>query len=292
MDRFRNVLLYVDPAKSAGSAYDRAIGLCKLTGAKLRLLAVTPQLSVYLRYPPFSYPSLEETLRKDAEEKLLGLAAQARESGVDVTTTTRHGKPFLEIAREALAADTNLVMLDVPSGDGDAHATAMGLFRVCPCAVWAVRPPAHAYTRILAPVDPSAHEPREAGLNLEILETASSIAEIEGARVDALHAWSTGPGAEPLGDEIRDAARLSFDKLIEPFDLPPEQVHLIEGDPADAIRSFVRDNGVDLVVMGTLVRTGIAGILIGNTAERALSALDCSVLALKPTGFVSPVEEE
>ena len=40
--------------------------------------------------------------------------------------------------------------------------------------------------------------------------------------------------------------------------------------------------------MGTMARSGIAGLLIGNTAERVLRKLPCSVLAVKPDGFVSP----
>ena len=47
--------------------------------------------------------------------------------------------------------------------------------------------------------------------------------------------------------------------------------------------------GIDLVVMGTVARSGIAGMLIGNTAERVLRKLPCSVLAVKPEGFTSPV---
>jgi nucleotide-binding universal stress UspA family protein len=42
--------------------------------------------------------------------------------------------------------------------------------------------------------------------------------------------------------------------------------------------------------MGTVARTGIKGLLIGNTAERVLQRLRVSVLATKPAGFTSPVE--
>lgn len=52
---------------------------------------------------------------------------------------------------------------------------------------------------------------------------------------------------------------------------------------------FVEENGVDLVIMGTLARSGVLGMLIGNTAEEVLDRIQCSVLALKPKGFVSPV---
>jgi nucleotide-binding universal stress UspA family protein len=47
---------------------------------------------------------------------------------------------------------------------------------------------------------------------------------------------------------------------------------------------------VDLVVMGTVARTGIAGLFIGNTAETILEQLQCSVLAVNPLGFVSPLK--
>jgi nucleotide-binding universal stress UspA family protein len=46
----------------------------------------------------------------------------------------------------------------------------------------------------------------------------------------------------------------------------------------------------DLVVMGTVARTGIAGLLIGNTADTILEQLRCSVLALKPPGFVTSIK--
>ncbi|MBW2698633.1 MAG: universal stress protein, partial [Deltaproteobacteria bacterium] len=46
----------------------------------------------------------------------------------------------------------------------------------------------------------------------------------------------------------------------------------------------------DLVVMGTISRGGIAGVLVGNTAERLLTRLDCSLLTVKPESFVCPVE--
>jgi universal stress protein E len=45
----------------------------------------------------------------------------------------------------------------------------------------------------------------------------------------------------------------------------------------------------DLIVMGTLSRSGVRGFLMGNTAEKILQKVDCSVLAVKPDGFVTPV---
>jgi nucleotide-binding universal stress UspA family protein len=41
--------------------------------------------------------------------------------------------------------------------------------------------------------------------------------------------------------------------------------------------------------MGTVARTGIAGWITGNTAEKVLGVANCSVLAIKPPDFLSPV---
>jgi nucleotide-binding universal stress UspA family protein len=299
MDRYRNILLYVDPAKGAEAAYAEALRFCRASGAKLRLLAVVPELSVYLRYPQFSYPSLAETLGAEAQGGVAELAARAREAGVDVSTNVRHGKPFLEITREAMAEGADLVMLTAEQ-DGALRrstSTAMHLFRVCPRPVLAVRPDHPSpFGRILAAVDTSALEPLEKQLNEAILTEALTLAELDGARLDVLHAWS-GESARSvaihsLRDEIRAAAQASLMESIRPHGLPADHVHLVEGDPAEAITEFVERHAVDLLVMGTIVRTGVAGLLIGNTAENALSKAGCSVLALKPAGFQSPVAED
>ena len=63
-----------------------------------------------------------------------------------------------------------------------------------------------------------------------------------------------------------------------------------EGDADAVIPEFAKTQNVDLLVMGTVCRIGIPGFFIGNTAEKILDEVDCSVLTVKPEGFVSPVE--
>jgi nucleotide-binding universal stress UspA family protein len=59
--------------------------------------------------------------------------------------------------------------------------------------------------------------------------------------------------------------------------------------PGVAIPALATQLKADLVVMGTVGRSGIPGLLMGNTAETILDQLSCSVLVMKPPGFVSPV---
>lgn len=67
------------------------------------------------------------------------------------------------------------------------------------------------------------------------------------------------------------------------------QIHLLKGEPSTAIAELAEKLRVELIVMGTVARTGIKGFFIGNTAEKILRKVDCSVLALKPDGFITPI---
>jgi universal stress protein E len=87
---------------------------------------------------------------------------------------------------------------------------------------------------------------------------------------------------------------MGLDKLMDRFNLNAlsHEVHLLKGDPGALIVDLARKKRIELVVMGTVCRTGLAGFFIGNTAEKVLQEVDCSVLAVKPDGFVTPVRLE
>jgi len=67
------------------------------------------------------------------------------------------------------------------------------------------------------------------------------------------------------------------------------QLHVIKGDAKHIVPIIARELNVDRIIMGTVARTGIPGFLMGNTAESIVNQIDCSVLMIKPPGFVSPV---
>ncbi|MBL7187920.1 MAG: universal stress protein [Phycisphaerae bacterium] len=69
-------------------------------------------------------------------------------------------------------------------------------------------------------------------------------------------------------------------------------VHFLLDEPEIAIPELAARQHIELIVMGTVCRTGLPGLFIGSTAENVLSQVDCSVLALKPEGFVSPVKQK
>ena len=68
----------------------------------------------------------------------------------------------------------------------------------------------------------------------------------------------------------------------------PWQVDLGKGPAEEVVAAVVKNARVNVLVMGTVARTGIPGLVIGNTAENILDDVTCSVVAIKPPGFESP----
>lgn len=170
------------------------------------------------------------------------------------------------------------------------------------------------YACILAAVDfdPMKSEPVEQALNLSILDLAISLALSDFAALHLDHAWEgfAEGTIRARGDKMtKDIAayvdnehmlhRKGLDRLAETlrdrigaeaYQYLSPRFHLPKGAPKTVVAAVAEELRADLVVMGTVARTGISGLIIGNTAEAILDQLACSVLAIKPPGFTTPVK--
>ena len=104
----------------------------------------------------------------------------------------------------------------------------------------------------------------------------------------------SGLSEEIVDDYLIDAkheSHVNFNNFLLPFQtkLNVKNIHCQKGDPGQVVPVFVKNNKIDLIIMGTVARTGIQGFLIGNTAESILEKVNCSVMAVKPDKFISPV---
>jgi len=174
------------------------------------------------------------------------------------------------------------------------------------------------YRHILAAVDFDPWEEGdeensvEGALNRQIIDLAASLAASDFAQLHVVHAWESISDSmiRVFGSDMpeeqnaanREQERREHQSRLDMVDkrireqfgsdvyryLSP-RYHLREGTPRDVVPAVATELEVDLVVMGTVSRTGIPGLLIGNTAEVILNNLECSVLAVKPAGFVTPV---
>lgn len=67
-----------------------------------------------------------------------------------------------------------------------------------------------------------------------------------------------------------------------PVDQPVVKA-VLAGTPAKAILSYAQEHTVDLIVMATHGRTGLAHLLMGTVAEAVLRAAPCPILMIRPT---------
>ncbi|MEJ2058607.1 MAG: universal stress protein, partial [Desulfofustis sp.] len=88
-----------------------------------------------------------------------------------------------------------------------------------------------------------------------------------------------------------DERRSSLVEILKTnhIDFQDHQVHVWEGGSSDVILKAISELDIDVVVMGSVARSGIPGLLIGNKAEKLLGSINCTVLTVKPDGFKSPV---
>jgi len=68
--------------------------------------------------------------------------------------------------------------------------------------------------------------------------------------------------------------------LGENFNLPANQLHILNGSPAHEIHRFAKENDIQLIVIGTHGQKGLQ-LLLGSTANAVLHGAGCDVLSVR-----------
>jgi len=317
----RRVLAVLDNDESRASLR-AAAGLADRHGAALDVFAcVEPphDIGLLARLSGRSEEHLLDALHaRRRSEVEAAITTHLSGRAVDIHIGT--GKTFIEVIRHVIATDTDYVVKTAePLGSKRRFlfaSTDQHLLRKCPCPVWLQTPDAaDAPRRIIASVDVDewdAPEPETLlSLNLRVIGAALDIAAPSEAEVIVLHAWeAVGEGliwafstdsdarlaSQKYANGVLDARQKAMTRLLEAaraahpgFSSARVQPRLVRGFPEDVIAEESRATRADLVVMGTVARTGLSGVFIGNTAENIINSLQSPVLAVKPPGFVSPL---
>ena len=131
------------------------------------------------------------------------------------------------------------------------------------------------FTRILVPIDFS-------GASGAALNYARALAARFNARLHLLHVLEN----DFLRPTVADPQTVETGTLRQLWDLLTAEdlkrgavpVVLRSDAVADEIVSYARSNGIDLIVMGTHGRSGLAHLLKGSVAERVVRTAPCIVL--------------
>ena len=236
---------------------------------------------------------------KHGMEALESLAEEATAAGARAELVIVRDRAWLEIIRRVQRRDNDLVVVARRNqlDPGAIGGIARKLMRKCPCPVWVVKLEGSLEPRAIV----AATDLSEVG-NLAVV-LAADLARISGCELHVVHAWqapivvpiSSELEGTPLApselEELQKAAEERLESALRALDVPVAVMkHVPCEAPSRAIRELVERIPADLLVMGTVSRGGIAGLLMGNTAERLLDRVHCSMLTVKPSDFVSPVK--
>lgn len=147
------------------------------------------------------------------------------------------------------------------------------------------------WSRHAIPLALAVARPAKATLHLvSVLEPAFTApiygVPIAGGGVTGAVLMDPGVSREAWGDrrDAQEAALRAFAKRLADDSGVAVTASLEEGDVADALRRYAESHDVDLMVMATHGRGGLARALLGSVADALLPAVRCPLMLIRPHG--------
>ena len=290
MKLMERILLATNFRSGAGDALQIAVLVAKQFHSEIILLHVVPGTSD-------RYSDAEGMIRTSVEEELHDAENRIRAEGIPVVeTVVDFGVPFYQINQHADQRDVNLIIMGARERPGGGPyrlgTTAGGVRRSASKPVWIVKPgTAPAINKILCPVDFSdasgralrnaIHLSRGFQAELTVLRVATRLSG------SSKSVGTTVAGAEENGVEQE---QLLLDSFVRDFDFHNVRSKKLirEGKPHQQILNVAGETQADLLVMGSVGRTGLARMLMGGVARKVSREMPCSIVTVRSEHAIRP----
>ncbi len=321
MTPLKKILFITSHDQDDSVGLQRAVALAKSNQASLTLASI-------LRIPPgynlllnahTGFRGLMESEKALVRESLDAQCEELqRESDLEVSTQVLTGKMDYEVAAAVIRDGYDMVIKssEAPDGPKRSHvlfgSADINLMRYCPCPVLITKPVFKpSLDVIVAAVDRDDESPENHLLNLRILEFAAWLAIADSSKLHIVHTWRMpfesllrSPRSHFTHEEVdlmeqeeqQDRENWILDLISEFSEKHPKEMEYLEphlyaikGYASRDIPAKARELDADLIVMGTVGRVGVPGVLMGNTSESILQQVECSSLTVKPPGFTSSI---
>lgn len=296
MNKFKHIIVTADlrdqmTIESARQTLAQAVKLATPDRAKITLLNVI-QADEQTRLEMLgenSSAAREEYLR--LEQQLAGIIEPHAES-IDVETLILFGKAWVCILEETIRSKPDLLMAGPahrgPVAEALFGSTTLKLIRKCPCPVWVVKPREDKNKGIVL----VAHDLTEVGTRA--LEFGLTLSQMGKWDLHILHClepedyfgFMTSTPSETLEREKASRIERLEKELLELGRGESAEISVHLGSPQVEIYNYLQEHETDVLIMGTSGRTGVAALVVGNTAETLLPWIRCSLLALKPEAVI------
>lgn len=297
MKPFRHIIAAIDFTPSCRNALREASRLASLDGAALTVVHVMDEFLVHELKRALAADQI--TIRHDWTRKLQEFVSESDVGAVHAEAIVRIGHPLIELSDVCRTEGVDLLVMGSRGSKNEPNrvgAIAAKCVRKAPVDVLLVREDAQGpFKHLVTCVDFSEN-------SAKAVRHALKIAEQDGAVLDCLHVYQSALAMSldyggmvapmPIGadPEALDMWRRELNTFLAPIlagSTATVTQHIVERvNIRESILEHVREHRADLVVLGTRGKTGLREILIGTTAEKIIANAPCSILAIKPDGFI------
>ncbi|KAA1192754.1 hypothetical protein F0M18_08860 [Pseudohalioglobus sediminis] len=259
------IFVLLDPTTEEQAAFERGLQSAKMTGTRLHLYAcLTSALAGDDR----------EACEQRVADMLRGFLLRCQDAGIEAVEELEWDDAWSEAAVRA-AARCGASMIFKNSFEHRDVQRAMRptsdftLLRLASCPVLLVKDRRDwSHRRVLAAVNAEATDAAHRKLNNLIISFAQNFTDAYGSDAHFVSAYHDSN--HPL--EQAELARICG--------APLEHAHVIKGSAAPVISQLADDIAVDLIIIGTVGRSGIKGSVVGNTSEKILDHTAADVLVV------------
>lgn len=299
MHFFKNILVYQAADQLASASLRIAVHLARQNSCDVKVVDVRNDLDEWWNEIYEDHPLSSQDESTDQQDRLNALVDEA-DFPDDVRVKVLAGRPIEVLVNELNTDRHDLLLKDADSESANLFfgSLDMRLIHMSPVPLWIANPTAPPKSRrILAAIDP--HVSTDGTLmNQRVIHAASMLAQQEDAELFVVSGWfTTVVSCEDDSAEternmklLRNVKRRAWENVEHAINqslrkIPADNVIFERKSGVNAIVSAAIDVQPDLLVMGSIVHTGIPGLLIGNTAEEVTRQISCSLLTLKPDNF-------
>ncbi len=308
---FSKILVPIAPEQEINDSLHQAFQLANRCSSQVILLSIIKELDEFKEIHHISGTALDMLDRAtqcyhNALKEHVHILRE-KYPKIKFATKVRIGIPFIEIIKEAAESNASLIIIDsyrrIKKEACQRGSNTLNLMRKSEVPIWSVSKSPRAIKNVVVAIDLTNRDYKD--FNTKLISLAVEFCSNIGASLTFCHVWkleSEGFLRDWSGYSDIDIALLSqkmrnermdrLNSLLLPYadsSVSPINVKLLEGEPREILPQYVVDKNVDLVILGSMSRTGISGFVMGNTAESMINQLGCSVITLKPDSFRSPI---
>lgn len=175
------------------------------------------------------------------------------------------------------------------------------LLKHCPAPVLLVKGKAAWEARtVIAAVDATSLDKSHKIINEHIFEFIEIINQDDKYNVHMVNSYPMmsltlaslpdAPVPEDLQQYVVDQHTQACEILAEKYNIADDNIHIIEGEPEEAITKTAEKLDADVIVVGILSEEDLQSVILGSTVEHVLDATHADVLAIKPQDGVIDID--